>query len=482
MLEDQPIVGGGAKSAELTLPGFKHDPFASNHGGIQSNRAFRDLDLPRYGLEYTVADPVMHAQFRDGSSLTVWRDFERTSREFDRINRNDGLAFRRIAAELAEVQSILSDDEKLAQHPKGRIWRRRKQMSAYDMACQLFEDNRCRAFALVAGHLAGDPSGEPGTFRSAFSVVTSGKNGRPMPKGGSGMLTQALARCITEHKGTVLTNKTVTRLIVEGGRCVGVECADGSSYRGGKAVLSTVHIKHLVNMAPRELWPDDFIQGVQMWKPEHAMFNLHCATTEPPKYPVAGGGTLSPCESVTLVNPESMLRMDYDQAAGHIDTEDPPMHVVVPTVNDPSRAPEGRHTLKINGFQPYQLKQGPKEWERLKNEVADNYLKILRQLAPNMTQDKIIARFVISPVDLERLNRHFWRGSVHAGYDGPGQAGDMRPVAGWAEYRMPIPGLYQTGACTVPGGSVNGNAGRNAAAVMLKDFGGSIDELAGKIE
>ena len=156
-------------------------------------------------------------------------------------------------------------------------------MSAYDMACHLFEDSRCRAFALAAGHLGGDPPCEPGSYRSALSVVSSGRNGRPISVGGSDALAQALARFITAHGGTVLANKRVTRLIIENKRCVGVECADGSSYRGGKAVLSTLHVKHLVDMAPRELWPDDFVQNVAMWRPEVAMFIAHYAVKEPPK-------------------------------------------------------------------------------------------------------------------------------------------------------------------------------------------------------
>ncbi len=79
------------------------------------------------------------------------------------------------------------------------------------------------------------------------------------------------------------------------------------------------------------------------------------------------------------------------------------------------------------------------------------------------------------------MNPAMWRGSVHSVAAGAAQTGDMRPAPGWAEYRMPIPGLYQTGACTAPGGSVRGQPGRNAAIVILKDHGSSLDEaVAGK--
>ena len=85
-----------------------------------------------------------------------------------------------------------------------------------------------------------------------------------------------------------------------------------------------------------------------------------------------------------------------------------------------------------------------------------------------------------SPLDLERMNPHNWHGSCHAGAQGPSQSGAMRPMPGWGQYRMPIPGLYQTGATTTPGGSVTGIPGRNAASLLLKDFGTSIEEVVKK--
>ena len=86
----------------------------------------------------------------------------------------------------------------------------------------------------------------------------------------------------------------------------------------------------------------------------------------------------------------------------------------------------------------------------------------------------------MSPLDLERKNPAFWEGSIHGGSSDPSQSGAMRPMVGWAQYRMPIPGLYQTGCTTYPGGSVTGAPGRNAATVMLKDFGTSIEEVVKK--
>ena len=138
------------------------------------------------------------------------------------------------------------------------------------------------------------------------------------------------------------------------------------------------------------------------------------------------------------------------------------------------------HTIKVVGWQPYELPEGPEHWDVIRKRVADACLAHLRRYSPNLTQDKLLAEVIQSPLDLERMNPHNWHGSCHAGAQSPAQAGVLRPMAGWSQYRMPIPGLYQTGACTYPGGSVTGAPGRNAATVMLKDFGTSIEQVVSK--
>jgi phytoene dehydrogenase-like protein len=148
--------------------------------------------------------------------------------------------------------------------------------------------------------------------------------------------------------------------------------------------------------------------------------------------------------------------------------------VLCPTAADPTRAPDGGHTLKVVGFQPYELPGGPERWDELKEQVSAANLAQLRRYAPGLTDDAILGSSVRSPLDLERMNEHNWHGSCHGGDAGPAQSGELRPVAGWASHRMPIEGLYQTGATTYPGGSVSGAPGRNAATVMLADFGSSL--------
>lgn len=474
VLEGRPTIGGGCKTAEVCLPGFKEDLCSSVHGGIQSNPVLRnnELNLRDYGLEYIDPDPVMHIQFLDRASITLWKDIKRTYAEYAKFSRKDADTFRRLVSEYKDYT-----ESKRTSVQMSRIWRRRFGMSAYDLANELFENEYVRSFHLAVGRFSSVPGGDAGTGKFIFSLMRQQLHGRPMPIGGSGMLTVALGRVIEKQGGMILTNKPVGKLIIENGKCMGVECNDGSQYRAKKAVISTIHIKHLMDMAPKRLWGEGFLENVRLFQPEHAMFAFHYATSDPPIYPLATGGTISPVETAILPNPERILRLEYDNARGEINMDGLPLQIVCPSIADPTRAPAGYHTLKIEGNLPYALKEGPQHWDRIKEEVAGDVLNYFRRFAPNLTPDKFLAEFLQSPIDIERMNPAMWRGSVHAGEYGPAQSGDMRPVPGWGEYRMPIPGLYQTGSCTAPGGSVTGKPGRNAAAVILKDFGTSIEKV-----
>ena len=486
VLEGRPTIGGGVKTAEVCLRGFKEDLCSSVHSGISMNPLIRnnELNLRDYGYgEYIEPDPVMHIPFLDGASITVWHDLDRTCESISRFSKKDADTFRRMVTEYKAYSSAASGAGAAgaAKIPRAGVWQRRLAMSGYDLVSELYESDYMRRASLVCGHFGSVSGGDPGTGAQAYSLVVQQISGRVIPKGGSGTLSVALGRYIEAHYGVVLTNKPVTQLIVENDKCVGVRCADDSTYRAEKCVVSTIHIKHLVDMAPRELWGEDFLEGVELFQPEHAMLSLHYATTEPPRYPLPSGGTISTCEAAIAPKLDRYLLLGYENARGEINLDDPPgLQIVSPSVADPTRAPSGCHTVKIESNLPYALKEGPEHWDKIKDEVADSLLNHLRRFAPNLTPDKFLAKFIESPLDIERMNPAMWRGSAHAGASNFAQSGQMRPVPGWAQYRMPIAGLYQTGACTSPGGSVTGMPGRNAAAVLLKDLGTSIEEVVRK--
>jgi len=162
--------------------------------------------------------------------------------------------------------------------------------------------------------------------------------------------------------------------------------------------------------------------------------------------------------------------------AGRVDLDEPVFLALTPTVIDPTRAPDGMHTFKVVSFLPYELAGGPERWDAIKHDVSSRLFERLARLSPNLSRRIVMAEHVDSPLDLERRNPSNWRGSCHGGANSPDQSGYFRPVEGWSSYRTPVEGLYQTGACTHPGGSVSGLPGRNCAEVLLRDLGSSLEE------
>jgi len=176
----------------------------------------------------------------------------------------------------------------------------------------------------------------------------------------------------------------------------------------------------------------------------------------------------------------SLARMLEAFRAGRLELDDPVVLALTPTVIDPSRAPAGKHTFKLISFLPYELAEGPDHWDDVKDEVADRLVESVAALTTNVSPAIVLGRAVASPLDLERRNPANWRGSCHGGASTPDQSGWYRPVEGWSSYRTPVDGLYQTGACTHPGGSVSGLPGRNCAAVLLADLGSSLEAVTQK--
>ncbi len=470
VLEARPVIGGNTMTEELTLPGFFHDTCSTTHSIFMESPIWRNQELPlaEYGLEYISADPASHVVFSDGSYITQWIDLDRTCEEISKFSRSDANTYRTMISEWRTVAPFFSKvrytpagwtsvAEQLASHPQSAIWLRRQALSAWDIIDSSFEDWHVKSWMMWFAEGTLQPAERPGTGLLAYSFVAGRqRNGWAIPKGGSGCLPIALGRIIEAHGGHILTNKPVSSLILEGGRCVGVETESGEQFRARHAVISTLHIKHLVNMAPAEAWGDDFLYGVETYKAGRSMFVAHYATTEPPEFTVDGG-----TRSVVGAGVAQTL-------------------VLTPSVEDPSRTPEGKHMVKVISTYPYSLREGPQKWDEIKEEIAASNFEELRRYAPNLTNDKILATEIRSPLDLERYNSHNWHGSCHGGDLGPSQSETLRPVPGYAQHRMPIPGLYQTGATTHPGGSVTGGPGRNAAMVILKDLGRDLSEVIRK--
>ena len=485
VLEARPLIGGNTATEELTLPGYHHDSCSTAHNLIQASPTLRldELNLGEYGLEYIQPDPVAHLPFPDGTSLTMWHDIDRTVAEFERFSRSDAAAYRSMMDEYDRIKGVFSAarytpfgigpslDQRLAEHPEGAKWRKRNASSAWDIIRREFEHPNTRAFMLWMAFMTVQPPQRVGTGTLAYSLAFGRQHDSwIIPKGGSGELPMALSRVIEANDGVILAGRPVVSLILENGRCVGVVDATGEEHRAARAVLSTIHIKHLLDMAPGEEWGPEFTTGVEEWRPGISLSPAHYASSVAPEFDTPDG-KIRPLAAGVTHSVERMLRIEHDFLTGTVALDDPPLLVLCPTVADPGRAPEGHHTLKVIGFHPYELPEGPERWDEIKEDVAAAHMEHLRRYATNLTDETILESAVKSPLDLERINPHNWHGSCHAGDQDMAQMGAFRPVYGWAQHRMPIEGLYQTGATTYPGPSVSAGPGRNAAWIMLDDLG-----------
>ena len=144
-------------------------------------------------------------------------------------------------------------------------------------------------------------------------------------------------------------------------------------------------------------------------------------------------------------------------------SEHPLLEITVPSIADPTLAPDGHHVMSISAcFAPYSLKQG---WERQRESFSDKIIAVVERYAPGFST-QIVARELLTPVDIE-AQYNITGGHWHHGEMTIDQSFMMRPIHGAAQYDTPIAGLFLCGAAAHPGGGVTGIPGHNAAQRIL---------------
>jgi phytoene dehydrogenase-like protein len=491
VLDARPIPGGGAATEEPLLPGYRIDSCSTGHTIIQGNPLIADDELgllAEHGLRYVDPDPVATVGFPDGERLTHWLDVDRTLDEFARFSKADAESYARMLREWDDVKTLFgasqyrpigtgeSLDQLLSEHPRGNIWKRRRMLSAWDVIRHEFESRYVQSYLLWQAYQTFVRPDSAGSGILAYSTVCSRQQRSwTIPVGGSGALTDALVSCLKGYGGTVQCDRSVQALVMESGRCVGVETSDGEKFRASVAVVSTIHVKHLLGMAPAEVWPDDWRYGVETYDPGAAGLAVYLAASEPPTFS-RGDGSCTAVSAGTIGWPEDVVRYGRDVSDGRWSDDIAWLLIATPTLIDPSRAPVGRHTVKLLAPHGWRLPAG-ENWDSLKERRKNALLDHVRWHCPDFTDDVIEAVLVKGPRDFEAANPHMVRGAWHGGDRSIAYAGPNRPAPGWASHRTPITGLYQTGGTTHPGGSITGGPGRNAAQIILSDLGTSLEEV-----
>ena len=267
VLDARSIPGGGAATEELLLPGFGIDTCATGHTMIRVNPALLHDELgliADYGLRYVEPDPVEQVAFPDGEQFTMWLDRERTAEEVARFSREDAAAYRRLLDDYDEVKALFSRWQftPVGYGPDaGGDARRPPAGTDLGPAAPAARRSRWSSTSSPAGTSRRSCSGWPTRCSSRWTrpapacCPTSRRSAASSAAGrsrsaGPASLTAALTGYLEDHGGTILCGRRVTRLLLEDGRCTGVETDDGEQYLAGTAVVSTIHVKHLRDMAP----------------------------------------------------------------------------------------------------------------------------------------------------------------------------------------------------------------------------------------
>jgi phytoene dehydrogenase-like protein len=472
VLEEQAQVGGNTVTEELTLPGFRHDSCSSAHVLIQTNPVIRDdeLGLSEHGLRYVHTDPAVVLPLADGDAIVMSRDRAATAAELARFDAADGDAYLRLLADwdgglagahvrwnAGRLDPASSDADVAYEAMRTR--------SAHEVIAERFGSEQARdlltwlSFATII-----DPR-RAGTGILPFSI-TAGRSsfGWATPMGGSGALPDALVASIESNGGRVHVGRPVERVRVEHGRAVGVVTADGEYWAARRAVLSSAHITQLAGMLDGAEAPEELRAAAGTWRPGLTLFAVHLATDANLAYETRTGPV--PAVAGGIGSAAGLYAQLDAFARGETYADDPWVLIVCSTVVDPDRAPSGQGVGKLLTFAPRDLAAG--SWETERERFAAQIVERTAERVPGLRPEHVLAVRGEAPVDLEARNRHNVGGSCHGGEF---QLPSGEVLVGWPSHRLPVDGLYLTGATAHPGGSVSGRAGRNAARVLLTDLG-----------
>lgn len=508
LLEARSVPGGAATTEEAmpeAAPGFKFNLCAIDHEFIHLGPVVEELNLKNYGLEYLYCDPVVFCPHPDGKYFLGHQSVERTCAEIARYSDRDAKKYaefidywQRVTQAIAPMfnappksifdiagnygwANIQDFFSVIGGVDKTLDWVRDMLTSPKEILDEWFDSEFLKApLARLASELGAPPSQKTIAI-GAMMMSLRHHPGMSRPRGGTGALTQALLNLVKSKGGMVLCDQPVERVLVDNGRAVGVRVASGQEYRVNKGVISNIDAKRLF----LQLFDPADIDGADPKLRERldrrtannneTILKIDCALSEVPRFEAYDHKDEYLIGSVLIADSVAHVEESHSLAEmGKIPDSNPSMYLDVPTVLDPSMAPDGKHTLWIEFFAPYQIAgaegtglNGTGWTDELKNKVADRVIDKLADYAPNIKQ-AIMARRVESPAELgARLGAY--KGNYYHLDMTIDQMVFFRPLPELANYKTPIEGLFLTGAGTHPGGSISGMPGRNCARIFLKE-------------
>lgn len=477
---------GGAVCTEEMFGGFKMDVGGSAHFMIHHTPIVSDLQLDTYGLEYIPLDPFMSAPFEDGTSISFYRDLDRTCESIARISDHDAEAYRAFIRQWQPLNDgifeFFQKEPTFINIGKTFMFRRihergtdkidmlRKIFQSYGKLLEdTFKSGKMRAALAWWGAQSGPPPMDTVTseFVAWHSVVH--KKGPARPRGGSGMLTQALAACIRDHGGEIYPGVPVSRILVDRGRAAGIELENGNKYTA-RRIVSNAHIwvtfKHLL----ADWTPSDLSRRLDTIRVGNGFgMVLRCAVRELPGYRLSDGNEDEILKGMQLLCPTEQYLVDsYADYLKGLPSENPAAIAMTFSRIDPTLAPEGKHTLFVWGqYYPYRLRDGL-QWSGIREKEAEKLLKVVDRFAPGASKE-LIDWYIQSPIDIEAKHNMPNANVMHVEMT-TDQMFMFRPLPEFSRYKTPLPGLFMANAGMHPGGGIFGAPGYACAHTLKRDL------------
>ena len=441
-LEANQNIGGGARSAELTLPGFVHDVCSAIHPLAAGSPFFKELPLEKFGLQWIQPEIALAHPLDDGAAACLHRDLALTAEKFQR----DATAYFRLMEPLARNWEALAKEflQPILHLPRHPLLLARFGFPALAPAASLakviFKNQPARAlFAGIAAH-----SFLPleAIVSSAFGLVLAMAGhaaGWPIPRSGSQMISNALAGYLRSLGGTIETNRPINRL---------------AELPKARVTLFDLSVWEFARIAADHL-PSSYRRRLGKFRHAPGVFKIDYALREAIPWKSeecrkAGtihlGGTL-----------DEIAAAERDVARGKI-PERPFVLLAQQSLFDKTRAPDRRHTLWAYCHVP----------PHCSIDISARIENQIERFAPGF-RDCILARHTMNPANLEKSNRNLVGGDINGGAANLWQL-IARPVLSPAPYRTPLAGIYLCSSSTPPGGGVHGMCGYHASRVALKDL------------
>ncbi len=497
VLEKNAVVGGAAITEEFH-PGFRNSVAAYTVSLLHA-RVIADLDLYAHGLKIVERPAANFWPIDARRSLLMPHGTAARQQAIAAISERDAQRLPAYDATLERIAAIvrplllrsppnagsglmeLIDAARLGRPLLGLPLDVKRHLadlftrSAADFLGHWFEHETvvgALAFDGIVGAFAGPYT--PGTAYALLHHAVGEVNGRTgvwgHAVGGMGAISQAIASAAKTHGVAIRTDAPVATVLLEGERAAGVRLTSGEEIPA-RAVAAGIAPKLLFrDLVPEGAVSPELSRRFVGMKSGSAVFRMNVALAELPDFTCRPGRTAQDHHGAGIVIGPSVGYLDraYLDARTQGWSREPVVEMLIPSVLDPTLAPEGRHVASL--FVQYAAPRLPdgRSWDDEKQAFAECVIEAVDAHAPNF-KSSIIATQMLSPADLER-RFGLPDGDIFHGQLGLDQLYSTRPLLGYANYRMPLPGLYLCGAGAHPGGGVSGLPGRNAALEIIRDF------------